>query len=108
MKHYLVLLACLGIGVEAFSQSTLYQTSPQQVLDHQLELFDKQLFSATLYDNSRLLNQNLTGEQQKSVELHRAMAALQLESPDGPGLMKSYILDPVSYTHLTLPTNREV
>ncbi len=93
MKHYLVLLACLGIGVEAFSQSTLYQTSPQQVLDHQLELFDKQLFSATLYDNSRLLNQNLTGEQQKSAELHRAMAALQLESPDGPGLMKSYILD---------------
>ena len=93
MKHYLVLLAGLGMSVEAFSQSTLYQTSPQQALDYHLELFDKQLFSASLYDNSRLLNQNLTSEQQKSAELYRAMSALQLESPDGPGLMKSYIYD---------------
>lgn len=93
MRHYLVLLAGLGMGVDAFSQSTLYQTSPQQALDYQLELFDKQLFSAVLYDNSHLLSQNLNGEQQKSAELHRAMAALQIESPDGPGLMKAYIFD---------------
>jgi tetratricopeptide (TPR) repeat protein len=93
MKHYLVLFAGLLISVDAFSQSTLYQTSSQQALDYHLELFDKQLFSASLYDNTRLLNQNLNGEQQKSAELHRAMAALEIESPDGPGLMKSYILD---------------
>lgn len=93
MKHYLVLLAGLVISADAFSQSTLYQTSPQQALDYHLELFDKQLFSTSLYDNSRLLNQNLTSEQQKSAELHRAMAALEIESPDGAGLMKSYILD---------------
>jgi tetratricopeptide (TPR) repeat protein len=93
MKYYLVLLAGLGMSVDAFSQSTLYQTSTQQALDYHLELFDKQLFSASLYDNSRLLSQNLTDQQQKSVELHRAMAALQIESPDGPGLMKAYILD---------------
>jgi len=93
MKYYLVLLAGLGMSVDAFSQSTLYQTSSQQALDYQLELFDKQLFSASLYDNSGLLSQKLTSEQQKSVELHRAMAALQIESPDGPGLMKAYILD---------------
>lgn len=93
MKNYLVLLAGLVISVDAFSQSTLYQTSSQQSLDYNLELFDKQLFSASLYDNSRLLNQNLNGEQQKSAELHRAMAALEIESPDGPGLMKSYILE---------------
>lgn len=93
MKYYLVLLAGLGVSVSAFSQSTLYQTSHQQALDYNLELFDKQLFSASLYDNSRLLSQELTGDQQKSVELHLAMAALQLESPDGAGLMKTYILD---------------
>jgi tetratricopeptide (TPR) repeat protein len=93
MKYYLVLLASLGIGVDAVAQSTLYQTSPQQALDYQLELFDKQLFSAVLYDNSRLLAQNLSGEQEKSAELHRAMSALQVESPDGPGLMKAYIFD---------------
>jgi tetratricopeptide (TPR) repeat protein len=93
MKNYLVLLAGLVLSVDAFSQSTLYQTSPQQALDYQLELFDKQLFSASLYDNSRLLSQDLSSEQQKSAELHRAMAALQLESPDGPGLMKTYIFD---------------
>ncbi|HSF52567.1 MAG TPA: tetratricopeptide repeat protein, partial [Algoriphagus sp.] len=93
MKHYLVLLAGLGMSVDAFSQSTLYQTSTQQALDYHLELFDKQLFSTSLYDNSRLLDQPLSGEQQKSAELHRAMSALQIESPDGPGLMKTYIYD---------------
>ncbi|WP_332910589.1 tetratricopeptide repeat protein [Algoriphagus boritolerans] len=50
-------------------------------------------FSASLYDNSRLLNQNLNSEQQKSATLHQAMAALEIESPDGPGLMKSYIFE---------------
>ena len=93
MKNYLVLLAGLVISADAFSQSTLYQTGSQQALDYNLELFNKQLFSASLYDNSRLLDQNLNGEQEKSAELHRAMAALEIESPDGPGLMKSYIFE---------------
>ncbi|MDO8968141.1 tetratricopeptide repeat protein [Algoriphagus sp.] len=101
MKNYLVLLAGLLISADAFSQSTLYQTSSQQALDYHLELFDKQLFSASLYDNSRLLNQNLNGEQQKSAELHRAMSALEIESPDGPGLMKSYILDHGNHPSVT-------
>ncbi len=93
MKYYLVLFTVLGLSMDAFSQSTLFQTSPQYPLDHQLELFDKQLFSASLYDNTRLLSEDLSEEQKKSAELHRAMSALQLESPDGPGLMKSYIYD---------------
>ena len=93
MKNYLLLLAGLVISADAFSQSTLYQTGSQQALDYNLELFDKQLFSASIYDNSRLLNQNLNSEQEKSAELYRAMAALEIESPDGAGLMKSYILD---------------
>src|SRR5690606_33280629 len=93
MKNYLVLLAGLVISADVFSQSTLYQTSSQQALDYNLELFDKQLFSASLYDNSRLLNQNLNSEQQKSASLYKAMAALEIESPDGPGLMKSYIFE---------------
>ena len=101
MKYYLVLLAGLGLSMDAFSQSTLYQTSPQYPLDHQLELFDKQLFSAALYDNTRLLNEDLTNEQKKSAELHRAMSALQLESPDGPGLMKSYIYENGNHPSVT-------
>lgn len=93
MKYYLVLLAGLGLSVEAFSQSTLYQTGQQQALDYHLELFDKQLFSAGLYDNTRLLAESLTEEQRKNAQLNRAMSALQLESPDGPGLMKAYIFE---------------
>lgn len=93
MRYYLVLLAGLGWSVEAFSQSTLYQTRPQQELDSHLELMDKQLFAAAIFDNTRLLNQSLNSEQNKSAELNRAMAALEIESPDGPGLMKAYILD---------------
>ncbi|MFN3760986.1 MAG: tetratricopeptide repeat protein [Algoriphagus aquaeductus] len=93
MKYYLVLLAGLGLSVEVYSQSTLYQTGQQQALDYHLELFDKQLFSASLYDNTRLLAESLTEEQRKNAQLNRAMSALQLESPDGPGLMKAYIFD---------------
>ncbi len=101
MKYHLVLLASLGLSVEAFSQSTLYQTSPQKTLDHNLELFDKQLYAASLYDNTRLIGTNLNSEQGKSAELHRAMAALQLESPDGPGLMKTYIYDHGNHPSVT-------
>jgi tetratricopeptide (TPR) repeat protein len=101
MKYLLVLLAGLFVCAEVFSQSTLYQTSPQKALDEQLELFDKQLFSANIYDNSRILNQSLSDEQQKSAELHRAMSALQLGSPDGAGLMKTYIYDHGSHPSVT-------
>ena len=93
MRYYLVLLAGLSWSVDAFSQSTLYQTSSQQALDANLELFDKQLYSAAIFDNTKSLSQSLHAEQSKSAELTRAMAALELESPDGPGLMKAYILD---------------
>lgn len=93
MKYYFVLLASLGLSLEAYSQSTLYQTSPQQNLDHNLELFDKQLFSASIYDNTRLLEKPINSGQAKSAELNRAMASLQIESPDGAGLMKKYIYD---------------
>ncbi|WP_339876736.1 tetratricopeptide repeat protein [uncultured Algoriphagus sp.] len=93
MKYHLVLLATLGLSVEAYSQSSLYQTSPQQKLDHNLELFDKQLFSASIYDNTRLLEKPINSGQAKAAELNRAMASLQIESPDGAGLMKKYIYD---------------
>jgi len=93
MKYHLVLLASLGLSLEAYSQSSLYQTSPQQKLDHNLELFDKQLFSATIYDNTRLLVKPVNAGQARSAELNRAMAALQVESPDGAGWMKKYIFD---------------
>ena len=101
MKYYLALLAGLVFCGEAFPQSTLYQTSPQHALDYHLELFDKELFAASSFENSRLLNHTLSGEQQKSAELHRAMAALQLESPDGPGLMKAYIFDHGNHPSVT-------
>ncbi|WP_339865168.1 tetratricopeptide repeat protein [uncultured Algoriphagus sp.] len=93
MKYHLVLLASLGLSLEAYSQSSLYQTSPQQKLDHNLELFDKQLFSASIYDNTRLLAKPINSGQAKAAELNRAMSALQIESPDGAGLMKQYIYD---------------
>jgi len=93
MKYHLVLLASLGICLEVNAQSTVYQNSPQRSLDEQLELFDKQLFSASLIDNQQIQLLPLSSEQSRSGKLHAAMSALQLESPDGPGLMKSYILE---------------
>ncbi len=92
MRYYLMLFLSIGFSLDAIAQSSRYQSSNQQTLDHNLELFDKQFFSASLYDNTRLLDQPISSEQYKSTEFHRATAALQLESPDGLGLMKSYIL----------------
>jgi tetratricopeptide (TPR) repeat protein len=87
-----MLFLSIGFSLHAIAQSSRYQSSNQQTLDHNLELFDKQFFSASLYDNTSLLDEPINSEQYKSTEFHRAMAALQLGSPDGLGLMKSYIL----------------
>ncbi|WP_297334875.1 tetratricopeptide repeat protein [Algoriphagus sp.] len=91
MKYHLVILASLGLSIEAFSQSTLYQTQSQRPLDQQFEMFDKHLFSAVLLNFQEVEDANFYGEQQKSKELLAAKAALNLESPSGPGLMKAYI-----------------
>ena len=93
MKYYLVLFLNLALLAEVWAQSTLYQSSPQNSLDHALELFDKELFAGSLYDHSASLQLPLNFEQNKSAELYRAISALELESPNGPGLMKTYILD---------------
>ena len=93
MKYHLVLLASLGLCLKVQAQSGLYQTSPQRSIDEQVELFDKQLFSAALLDNLQIQNLPLSSEQSRSGQLHAAMSALQLEAPNGPGLMKTYILE---------------
>ncbi|SDD51261.1 Outer membrane protein assembly factor BamD, BamD/ComL family [Algoriphagus faecimaris] len=93
MKYHLVLLASLGLSIEAFSQSTLYQTGSQPVIDEQFELFDKQLFSAALLDYQKDNPFDFSAEQDRSRALLTAKSALNLEAPNGPGLMKAYILD---------------
>ena len=91
MKYYLVLLVSLCTSVTAFSQSSIYQTGAQQSMDRQLDLMDKHLFSASLYDSERLLSQMLTPEQAQAATLNRAISALQLERPDGVGGIQSYL-----------------
>lgn len=93
MKIYLVLFFSGLLCSNLFAQSTRYQTSTQRNLDHSLDLFDKELFSASLYDHSKVISSSNTYDQKYTAELHRAISALELESPDGAGLMKSYILD---------------
>lgn len=88
--------------MNVFSQSSLYQSGYQIKLDHSLELFDKQLFSASLYDQTNLLDQVLSAENTKIIALNRAMAALQLGRVDGLGLMKSYISDHGGHPSATL------
>jgi hypothetical protein len=93
MKYFLVLLAGLGFTLESFAQSSLYQSSSQQGLDRATNLFEQQLFAANLYDNNKLLASGLDLSQQKQAELQRALSALQLDRPDGLGLIKRFIED---------------
>ena len=93
MKYYLVLLAGLGFTLESFSQSSLYQTSPQPVLDRAAILYDQQAFAASFYDNTHLLATDLSGSQKKQAALQQALAALQIGRPDGLGLVKQFIQD---------------
>lgn len=95
MKYYLVLLAGLGFSIESFSQSSLYQTSPQQALDRAAVLYDQLAFAAILQDNVQLLDLNLGVSQKKQAELFQALSALQLERPDGLGLVKQFIQENV-------------
>ena len=80
MKYYLVLLAGLGFTLESFSQSSLYQTSPQPVLDRAAILYDQQAFAASFYDNTHLVATDLSGSQKKQAALQQALAALQMLS----------------------------
>lgn len=91
MKYFLVLLAGLGLSLESYSQSSLYQTGHRQSLDRQLILLDRQLFSAALYDAERLLAELLPPEQAQAAALNRAIAALQLSRPDGVGKLQAYL-----------------
>ena len=93
MKYYLVLLAGLGFTLESFSQSSLYQTSPQPVLDRAAILYDQQAFAASFYDNTQLLAKDLTGSQKKQAALQQALSALQMDRPDGLGLVKQFVQD---------------
>ena len=93
MKYFLVLVAGLGLTLESFAQSSLYQSSAQFTLDRAASLHDQQLFAASLYENNQLLSTGLDLSQQKQAELQRALSALQLERPDGLGLIKKYIQD---------------
>ncbi|MDA1269393.1 MAG: tetratricopeptide repeat protein [Bacteroidetes bacterium] len=93
MKYFLVLLAGLVFTLESFSQSSLYQSSSQLGIDLAESLYDQQLFAASLYDNNQLLATGLNLPQQKQAELQRALSALQLERPDGLGLIKKFVQD---------------
>ena len=69
--------------MNSFAQSSLYQTSPQAILDHARSLYDQEVFAATFFDNAQLLTSDLPIFQQKQAELHRALAAIQLQREDG-------------------------
>ena len=49
-----------------------------------------------------------TGEEWEWIEEMEAAAEAWCEATNGKGSFTRIILEPVSYTHLTLPTNREV
>ncbi|MCM0041891.1 MAG: tetratricopeptide repeat protein [Algoriphagus sp.] len=93
MKYYLVLLAGLVFTLESFSQSSLYQTSSQQALDRATILFNQQVFAASLLDNAQLITSDLSYSQKKQATLQQSLSSLQMERPDGLGLVKQFVQD---------------
>ena len=93
MKYYLLLLVGLCFSIASYPQSSLYQTGLQRSLNRQMDLMNKQLFSASLFDAERLLTEFPASQQAQESALNRAISALQLGRPDGEGYLQAYLAD---------------
>lgn len=91
MKKSFVLLLSLWIVLTGYSQSGLYQSGNQIVLDENLDLFQKQLFSATRFEFENLKDVTLEENQSVLVDFHHAVSALKIENPGAADLIYYFI-----------------
>lgn len=75
----------------ATAQSSLYQNSPQNELDANIELFDKHQFSATSFGFKQFLEADIDGNQEIAAEFHHAISSLKIDQPGGADWVRRFI-----------------
>lgn len=91
MKKSFVLLLMYVMVQVAYSQSGLYQSGDQKILDDNFELFQKHLFSASRFEFEQLKNAPLEENQKILVDFHHAVSALKIGNPGAPDLINYFI-----------------
>lgn len=91
MKKIFVLFWMVLSFQLSFAQSSLYQVNSQKKLNDNLELFDKQLFSASKYEFEDLKNADLSKNDEVFVDFYHAISALEMDSPAASDLVYDFI-----------------
>lgn len=91
MKKSFTLLLSLSIILTGYSQSSLYQSGIQMVLDENYDLFQKNMFSATRFEFENLKGLPLEENQNVLVDFHHAISALKIDNPGASDLVYYFI-----------------
>ncbi|EON76724.1 hypothetical protein ADIS_2783 [Lunatimonas lonarensis] len=93
MKIKLIVFFVVVFHLKTSAQSTLYQNSPEKQFDDALELYQKDQFSASKIEFTRLLALSLPESRRVASEYYIASSALKSDNPDGPTLLEKFIVD---------------
>ncbi len=89
-KSFLLLLSVLAV-LAGHSQSGLYQSGNQIILDDNFDLFQKEMFSATRFEFENLKGVAIEENQNILVDFHHAVSALKIENPGASDLIYYFI-----------------
>lgn len=89
-KSFLVLLSVWAV-MAGYSQSGLYQSGNQIILDDYFDIFQKKMFSATRFEFENLKGVDLEENQNILVDFHHAVSALKIENPGASDLIYYFI-----------------
>jgi TolA-binding protein len=91
MKKSFLLLLSVWAVLAGHSQSGLYQSGNQIILDDNFDLFQKEMFSATRFEFENLKGVAMEENQNILVDFHHAVSALKIENPGASDLIYYFI-----------------
>lgn len=91
MRKSFILFLILWSTHNVSSQTGLYQTGKQVVLDDDFELFNKHLFSASRFEYEELKASDLDQNQQVLADFFHSVSALKIDNPGAADLVNHFI-----------------